>query len=155
MVDHAPVLKRQSVAGAAVLDPKTAYGDKAVTGDARRGTASQRGYNSRWYKARKTVLKREPLCRVSDQLNGITAAAQVLDHWYPASGLSWLFWERKLWVPMTKRMHDSWKQDVELKGEAMLDHYALQLGLPTLADLHPERIGEWRQAYAERRRFGQ
>lgn len=122
------------------------FGSARVDGEAVRGSAHSRGYSRRWQKARITVLQREPLCRVSLLLFGETREADVLDHFYPHRRISWLFWTRKLWVPMSKRVHDGWKQEIEAQGEAVLDHYALELGLPVLSVLEPERIAEWRAA---------
>lgn len=129
-----------------------AYGQRAGA-HASRGSAASRGYGSRWQKARRTLLSREPLCVVSDKLHARVELAEVIDHFYPASGLSWLFWDRRYWVPMTKALHDGWKQAIEIEGEAALDAAALSLGLPPLSVAEPERVAEWRVAFAERRGF--
>lgn len=111
-----------------------------------RVSAHKRGYSRRWQKARLTVLMAEPLCRASMKLEGLVRGAEVLDHLYPHRGLSWLFWTRALWVPMTKAWHDGPKQAIEARGEAAINELAGKLGLPTLAQLEPDRVHEWRRA---------
>lgn len=112
-----------------------------------RKTSTERGYNNRWRKARATFLAREPLCRIS-VLSGRPVAAQVVDHLYPHCGLSEVFWETGLWLPVTKAWHDEVKQSIECRGEAALDDLAIRLGYDTLAMKRPELIDEWREAYA-------
>ncbi len=113
--------------------------------DGKRSSAA-RGYGGRWRKARATVLQREPLCIPSMKLDGIARPAEVLDHLYPHCGLSWLFWERRLWLPCRKLWHDRDKQAIEARGEIAIDDLADRLGYPTLASLHPDKADEWRAA---------
>lgn len=47
--------------------------------DERRGTAAERGYDSRWAKARAGYLRKHPLC-VNCKLNQRTVAANTVDH---------------------------------------------------------------------------
>ena len=47
--------------------------------DANRGSAAERGYDSRWRKIRAQVLREEPLCRECKRNGRITAAVDV-DH---------------------------------------------------------------------------
>jgi 5-methylcytosine-specific restriction protein A len=65
--------------------------------DQRRGTASARGYGSRWSRYRAWYLRRNPLCgdrergaRVTDDSlcarEGRTVAATIVDHIVPVSG---------------------------------------------------------------------
>lgn len=110
-------------------------------------SSSARGYGSRWRKARETVLQRQPLCVPSLMLDGVIRANDTLDHLYPHCGLSWLFWEKRLWLPCRKRWHDSDKQAIEARGEVAIDDLAERLGYPSLAVLHPDRVDEWRAAF--------
>ncbi len=153
MVKRPAILRPQRAAGASRVSASD-YGDKSAMDHDQRGSAASRGYGSRWRAARKTVLAREPLCRPSLLLEGRTEAADTLDHWYPHCGLSWLFWLKELWVPMAKAWHDGRKQELEDRGELALDAAALEMRLPVLSAIEPERIWEWRAAFAEQRATG-
>ncbi len=147
---RAPVLGFGSVSSgkdARRLTPAD-YGSQRVDAEGKRGGSSARGYNARWQKARATVLAREPLCRVSLVLEGRTVSADLVDHWYPHAGCSWLFWTTSLWVPMSAGVHNRWKQALEARGETALDDGAVKLGLSTLAALEPVRVADWRAAWA-------
>lgn len=115
-----------------------------------RETAAKRGYTSRWSKASRTLLAHEPICKVSIAEMRMPRPSEVVDHLYPHCRLRWLFWERKLWVPMAKAYHDGPKQRIEQLGELAIDELAFKLGLPTLAQMHPDRVDEWRNAMRER-----
>ena len=71
--------------------------------DARRGTASQRGYGSRWVKARVAYLRVHQLCVICMPM--ITAAT-VVDHIIPHKGDKRLFWDASNWQPLCKGCHD-------------------------------------------------
>jgi 5-methylcytosine-specific restriction protein A len=73
--------------------------------DQQRGTAAERGYNSRWRKARKTYLQRHPLCVHCEQ-EGLVVEATVIDHIIPHKGDQALFWDTDNWQPLCKRHHD-------------------------------------------------
>ena len=60
--------------------------------DAKRGTAHERGYSSRWRKARETYLRSHPVCRLCEA-KGIVRAASVVDHIVPHRGDQALFWD--------------------------------------------------------------
>src|SRR5689334_15702372 len=78
--------------------------------DARRGSARERGYNTRWEKARKTYLMRNPLC-VMCQKEGRVTPATVVDHIVPHKGDTALFWDTENnWQPLCKPHHDRDKQ---------------------------------------------
>ena len=130
------------------------FGANRIDYDARRGSAHKRGYTRAWQKASKGRLRKEPLCRVSLLLEGITVGADVVDHFYPHRQLSWLFWTNELWLPMAKRVHDGWKQELEARGEAALDEMAVRLGLTPLYILEPQRVQEWRAAEDQQRGGG-
>lgn len=73
--------------------------------DARRGTATERGYDGRWRKARAAFLRRNPLC-VHCEREELVVAATVVDHIIPHKGDSGLFWDELNWQPLCKRHHD-------------------------------------------------
>lgn len=69
--------------------------------DKQRASASQRGYGSRWQKARATFLSNNrECCRCQ-------ADATVVDHKIPHKGNQELFWDSDNWQPMCKRCHDA------------------------------------------------
>lgn len=73
--------------------------------DAERETATQRGYNARWRKARVAYLASHPLCvRCNEQ--GRLTQATVVDHIIPHKGNYKLFWDINNWQPLCKQCHD-------------------------------------------------
>jgi len=78
--------------------------------DKRRPTARERGYDSKWDKARAEYLKRHPTCcRCS-------SPATVVDHIVPHRGDMRLFWSRSNWQPLCTPHHSGAKQSEERKG---------------------------------------
>ena len=73
--------------------------------DARRGSARQRGYTGAWEKARAAYLRAHPLC-AECALQGVLAAASVVDHVRPHRGDRALFWDSGNWQPLCKPCHD-------------------------------------------------
>lgn len=74
--------------------------------DQRRGSAASRGYNSKWAKARKTYLGRNPLCvECIDELR-VTPATEV-DHIIPHRGSQTLFWDTDNWQALCKPHHSA------------------------------------------------
>jgi 5-methylcytosine-specific restriction enzyme A len=74
--------------------------------DQHRGTAAERGYDSKWRKAREAYLRKHPLC-VHCEREGIVKAAEVVDHIIPHKGDSLLFWDvANNWQPLCKQHHD-------------------------------------------------
>lgn len=73
--------------------------------DARRGSANERGYGSRWQKAREGFLRLHPLC-VRHEVRGEVVLATVVDHITPHRGDMTLFWQRTNWQPLCKQCHD-------------------------------------------------
>ncbi len=70
-----------------------------------RASASVRGYDSRWEKARKRFLKAHPLCvRCMEQ--GRVVRANVVDHIIPHRGDAKLFWDEANWQSLCKSCHD-------------------------------------------------
>lgn len=75
-------------------------------------TASQRGYNSRWRKARESYLKSHPLCVLCLQQDKVEAAT-VVNHKIPHKGDQKLFWDKNNWESVCKTHHDSTIQKQE------------------------------------------
>jgi 5-methylcytosine-specific restriction protein A len=80
-----------------------------------RRTAAQRGYGSRWQKARESYLQSHPLCSFH-QARGQVVLATVVDHKIPHKGDQLLFWDRDNWQSLCKPCHDSHKQRAERGG---------------------------------------
>lgn len=80
-------------------------------------TTAERGYGSRWQRARATFLSRSEnvLCRMC-QADGRVTPATVVDHVIPHGGSQTLFWDSNNWQPLCKRHHDSAKQRIEKGG---------------------------------------
>ena len=76
--------------------------------DDRRGTAHERGYGSRWQKARAGWLRAHPLCQCPECKEGAlrTMVATVVDHIKPHRGDMALFWDNTNWQSMAKICHD-------------------------------------------------
>ena len=70
-----------------------------------RGTAHERGYTKRWARARRRYLNASPLC-IECARQGMTTAADVVDHIIPHKGNYDLFWNEDNWQPLCKRHHD-------------------------------------------------
>lgn len=72
-----------------------------------RPTTAQRGYSSRWRKAREAYLRAHPLC-MCDQCAalGRVLPATVVDHVVPHRGDQRLFWDQRNWQAMSKPCHD-------------------------------------------------
>ena len=70
-----------------------------------RESATQRGYDGRWRKARERFLRAHPLCVVC-QREGRLTPATVVDHIIPHRGNQQLFWDESNWAPMCKPHHD-------------------------------------------------
>jgi 5-methylcytosine-specific restriction protein A len=73
--------------------------------DRERGSASVRGYDSRWRRAREEWLRSHPLC-AEHVRQGEVVAAVVVDHIRPHKGDRALFWDRGNWQSLCKACHD-------------------------------------------------
>lgn len=71
-----------------------------------RPTAHERGYDSRWQKARKTYLHSHPLCVHCLQQKTVKAATTV-DHIIPHRGSQALFWDTDNWQPLCTPCHNA------------------------------------------------
>lgn len=76
--------------------------------DANRPSASKRGYNHAWRKARVKYLDLHPFCRCG-------AKATLVDHIKAHKGDNALFWDRTNWQPMCAPCHNRHKQRQERK----------------------------------------
>lgn len=83
--------------------------------DGRRGSSAQRGYGSRWQRARRHWLDAHPLCRLCER-QGVTTAATVVDHVTPHRGDQTLFWDRSNWQSLCETCHNAAKQSQEKSG---------------------------------------
>jgi predicted kinase len=75
--------------------------------DRRRPTATERGYDSKWAKARAGYLLKHPRCKMCD------APASVVDHRIPHRGDTALFWEKNNWQALCTSCHSKRKQMIE------------------------------------------
>ncbi|WP_256807153.1 HNH endonuclease signature motif containing protein [Bradyrhizobium sp. Bra64] len=75
--------------------------------DRRRPNASDRGYDSRWSKARRTFLDKHPDCAMCGK------PAVVVDHKTPHRGDRTKFWDKGNWQPLCTHHHNSTKQSLE------------------------------------------
>ena len=67
--------------------------------------ASERGYGSRWQRARLRFLRAHPLCIECLKEQRVTPAT-VVDHIVPHRGDPNLFWDESNWQPLCKHHHD-------------------------------------------------
>lgn len=74
--------------------------------EAKRGTASARGYGSRWQKYRARFLKAHPLC-AQCLTEGRTTPATVVDHITAHKGDETLFWDPRNHRAACKPHHDA------------------------------------------------
>lgn len=77
--------------------------------DARRPSARDRGYDSKWDVERAAFLKARPTC------TRCSAPATVVDHVIPHRGDMKLFWNRSNWQPLCRTCHSRWKQSQEAR----------------------------------------
>lgn len=73
--------------------------------DARRGSASARGYGAAWQRARLGFLRSHPLCVRCERLD-LVVEATVVDHIKPHRNDKALFWDHDNWQPLCKPCHD-------------------------------------------------
>ena len=90
--------------------------------DARRGSSSQRGYGSKWQRARAEFLKHHHWCVTCGK------PANVVDHIKPHRGDQALFWNKSNWQPMCDHCHSSTKQREENRGGSDISKRRPQTG---------------------------
>jgi len=71
----------------------------------KRGTASSRGYGSRWRRASRLYLKKNPLCAECLK-GGKVIPAEVVDHIVPHRGDYKLFWDESNWQGLCITHHN-------------------------------------------------
>ena len=71
-----------------------------------RESATNRGYDARWRRARAQQLAARPLCAECER-QGKTTAASVVDHVVPHRGDAVLFWDPGNWQSLCKPCHDA------------------------------------------------
>lgn len=77
--------------------------------DQRRPSATDRGYDSAWRKARVAFLAKHPRCACGQP-------ATVVNHKKPHSGDMKLFWDSSNWEPACKPCHDGPIQAMERRN---------------------------------------
>jgi len=118
--------------------PNAADTDARRQEDQRRGSASSRGYNVRWRKARITFLKREPVC-VCCTANGVVHPANTVDHIVPHRGDTSLFWDTSNWQSLCSWCHDNVKSSIERAWESgSVTTAALTLNRKVSGWIHPQ-----------------
>lgn len=110
----------------------------------RRATARERGYTSRWERARASHLAAHPLC-VHCYARGIVRAASVVNHRTPHRGDSALFWDEANWEAVCKSCHDGPIQSQERAGRVYssdvgADGWPIDAGHPVNRGL-PKSLG--------------
>ena len=97
--------------GCPTLVPESGYcitHRKAV--DQARGNSTERGYGTRWRKARYTYLMSHPLCVLCTK-DGRVGEATVVDHIIPHRGDQALFWDSaNNWQSLCRRHHEQKRQ---------------------------------------------
>jgi len=74
--------------------------------DNRRGSRHERGYTSKWDRARLVWLRQHPLCAICEK-EGLVTPATVVDHVVPHRGDMEAFWDAEHnWQSLCKRCHD-------------------------------------------------
>ncbi len=74
----------------------------------KRGSAAERGYGSRWQRARAVFLAKNPLCRpCSLKSPPQVTAATVVDHVKDHKGDQVLFWDEGNWQSSCQPCHDA------------------------------------------------
>ena len=69
-----------------------------------RANSNERGYTSRWHRARVTYLVRHPLC-VHCLQHGLTEPSTQVDHIVPHRGDQEKFWDRTNWQGLCASCH--------------------------------------------------
>lgn len=77
--------------------------------DKTRPSASARGYDADWRRARIDFLRAHPFCHCGAQ-------ATVVDHITPHKGDQSLFWDKSNWAALCSHHHNSAKQRLERRA---------------------------------------
>lgn len=90
--------------GCGALTNKT-YCESHQNKENKRESASRRGYDRHWQRARELYLQSNAVC-VECLSDGKIEAATVVDHIVPHKGDKRLFWNQGNWQALCKRCHD-------------------------------------------------
>jgi 5-methylcytosine-specific restriction protein A len=85
--------------------------------DQRHGSASSRGYDSKWSKAAAEYKAEHPWCLGCAAI-GVRQATEVVDHIEPHKRDQKKFWNRRNWQPACMWHHNAIKPMLEAKFEA-------------------------------------
>lgn len=105
MPTSAPHACAQPGCGALVLTGRARCHSHERKRDAERGTAQQRGYDSKWRAYRIAFLREHPLCCLCE-LAGRVEPATVVDHIVAHKGAQQLFWDPTNHRSVCKTHHD-------------------------------------------------
>lgn len=94
------------------LPATTIRREQSKAHDEHRGSARERGYTTRWDKARKHYLMIHPLCACC-QAQGMVHPATVVDHVEPHKGDMVKFWNSSNWQPLCEWCDKNIKRAVE------------------------------------------
>lgn len=122
--------------------------------DARRGSASERGYGRPWAKAAEGHRRNSPLC-IGCLAAGLVVAAELVDHVEPHKGDTAKFWDTSMWQSSCRWHHDVVKQRLELmwaRGEIPASALWLNspLALKVAAGLRGDGEGVGQKSGADR-----
>ncbi|AYB37431.1 HNH endonuclease signature motif containing protein [Brevibacillus laterosporus] len=85
--------------------------------DRERGSATQRGYDAKWRKARIGFLRKHSFCKHCFD-KGFLTGATVVDHIIPQKGDKTLFWYRNNWQPICEQCHNrKTAREIEALGD--------------------------------------
>ena len=108
--------------GATCICQRRRQTERNARHDAKRPSARQRGYDTKWDKARAQYLAANPrCCRCS-------APAEVVDHIIPHKGDKKLFWSRSNWQPLCRSCHSRSKQSQE-RREGVVGDFSNDAGI--------------------------
>ena len=100
--------------------------------DLRRGSARERGYTSRWDKARTAYIRKHPFC-VCCEAQGRIHPAQLVDHIEPHKGDMDKFWDAGNWQGLCEWCDKNIKRVIEnrfLQGRAARNELKLDYRIP-------------------------
>ena len=90
--------------------------------DQQRGSAAQRGYDSKWNKARKGYLAKHPWCAECKR-QGRATPATLVDHIIPHRGDMKLFWDSSNWQSLCNEppweCHNRKRQQESMEGRRL------------------------------------
>lgn len=108
----------------------------------RRGTAAERGYDSKWRTASEGYRAKYPWCAYCWLQGRGRVPNDLTDHLYPhgmrrghiTEPQKALFWDKRYWVTSCHECHRGFKAQIERQGVTAVDALAERLGLEPLLD---------------------